>query len=148
MPKTALSGMLNHPKTWTNLNQWGASKEEPKHVRHDVIADDTGNGDDEPKARRGKEPRETVSISWSGCILWPRHVCLHYVSFGYQRCVIWPLVVSFELDNQLSQGAQNAVLLLTKQMRLPVLCFLPLFDLQKKKKFSCPPFFCKSDQSS
>lgn len=35
-----------------NLNKWSTSKEEAKHVGHDVIADHTGDGHDEPKPRR------------------------------------------------------------------------------------------------
>jgi len=33
----------------TNLDEGGAAEEEPKHVCHDVIADHTGDWDDEPR---------------------------------------------------------------------------------------------------
>ena len=33
----------------TNLDEWCAAEEESEHVCHDVIADHTGNWDDEPR---------------------------------------------------------------------------------------------------
>lgn len=31
------------------LDEWGPTKEEAKHIGHDVITDHTGNGDNEPR---------------------------------------------------------------------------------------------------
>lgn len=36
------------PQNVPNLDEWRAAKEEAKHVCHDVIADHTGNWDNEP----------------------------------------------------------------------------------------------------
>lgn len=48
----------------TNLDERGAAKEEPKHVCHDVIADHTGNWDNEPRWAKnqtvGKYQNQTI----------------------------------------------------------------------------------------
>lgn len=41
-----------------NLDEWCAAKEEPEHVCHDVIADHTGNWDDEPRWEKNKTIRK------------------------------------------------------------------------------------------
>lgn len=50
-----------------NLNKWSTSKEEAKHVGHDVIADHTGDGHDEPRQRRREELVSTTGAYSMEC---------------------------------------------------------------------------------
>lgn len=42
----------------TNLDERRAAEEEPEHVGHDVVADHTGNRDDEPRWEKSQSTGE------------------------------------------------------------------------------------------